>query len=268
MKRNLISALLCCAVILTALSACGSDGAAPAGETPSSSQPPSSAPTASSQPETVSLDVMYIPLDNGGALYFTQSDSSEELMVLRLPEDLRDESGEPITQEDLNRGDVLRLYFSQGYSVNETWPGQLATEADYAEVLHRGKPEDADKYQDAVDSFYQPDPLRIPYLQFTHIEGIAACGGSMGPETESYEWDCTDEAGKPVHLSHQADHPLLRDDLPQLSFSGPSPLELQVEKDVLEWEVCRWDVSQKGDESLPDGKPVTLVPGSVTAAGI
>lgn len=252
MKQKLVLVL---AVLAVFLCACGSDDA------------PASSPPVSSRTEVASLDVMYVPVGDG-ALYFQQGSGAESALTLQLPEDLRDENGEPITREDLNRGDILHLCFSQPYEIGETWPGQLFTEADYAQVLRRGRPEDADKYQDAVDAFYHPDPLRIPYLQFTHIEGLAACGGSMGPETESYEWDCTDEAGEPVHLSRQADHPLLREDLSQLSFSGPAPLELQVEKDVLEWEARRWDVSQKGDASLPEGELVTLIPGSVAGEGV
>lgn len=252
MKRKLVLALSLLAALLCA---CGSDDA------------PASSPPVSSRTEAASLDVMYVPVGEG-ALYFEQGSGTESALTLQLPKDLLDENGEPIMQEDLNRGDVLRLYFSQPCEIGETWPGQLFTEADRAQVLRRGRPEDADKYQDAVDAFYHPDPLRIPYLQFTHIEGIAACGGSMDPETESYEWDCTDETGEPVHLSRQADHPLLREDLSQLSFSGPAPLELQVEKNVLEWEVRRWDASQKGEESLPEGELVTLTPGSVAGEGV
>ncbi len=269
MKRNLISALLCCAVILMVLSACGSDDIPSAGGISSENGSVSALPSSSSQSAHSFLELMYIPLGEGGedgAVYFDQADGSA--LTLQLPEDLRDENGEPITREDLNRGDVLRLCFSQPCSIGQTWPGQLFTEADYAQVIHRGKPEDADKYQDAVDTFYQPDPLRLPYLQFTHIDGISARGGSLSAEEESYEWDCTDENGEPVHLSQKADHPLLREDLPQIHMSGPFPLELCVEADVKEWEVRRWDASQKGDESLPEGELVTLVPGSVTVDGI
>lgn len=268
MKRNLILApLLLAAAVL--LSACGSDNTPSAGGASSEIEPASALPSSSSQPEVYTLDLMYIPLGEGGkdgSLYFDQTDNSA--LTLQLPEDLRDEDGKPITREDLNRGDVLRLFFSNGYTIGMTWPGQLFTEPDYAQVIHRGEPEDADKYQDAINSFYHPDPLHIPYLQFTHIHDGAAYGGSLAPEEGSYEWDCTDETGKPVHLSQQAEHPLLRKELPQLSFSGPFPLELRVGKDALEWEVRRWDASQKGDESLPEGELVTLIPGSVTTDGI
>lgn len=265
MKRNLTLALL----LLTAaalLCSCGSDNTPSARETLSGSAPSSALPPSSSQPEPLSLDLMYIPLGDDGAIYFDQADGSA--LTLQLPEDLRDENGKPITREDLNCGDILRLSFSNGYTIGMTWPGQLFTEADYAQVTHRGKPGDADKYQDAISSFYQPDPLYIPYLQFTHIDDGVAYGGSLAPEEGSYEWDCTDETGEPTHLSRKAEHPLLRQDLPRLSFSGPFPLELRVGKGVLEWEVRRWDTSQKGDESLPEGELVTLIPGSVTADGV
>lgn len=268
MKHKIfIVALLFC-TMTAFLSACGSnDGKAGASSGLAASQPIPQ----SSQPEDSVLDVMCVPLGDGGEggfLYFDQAEGADSALTLQLPEDLRDENGEPITREDLNRGDILRLRFSQPYDIGETWPGQLFTEANYAQVIHRGKPEDADQYQEAVDAFYHPDPLWIPYLQFTHIDGMAACGGSLDPETESYEWDCTDENGEPVHLSHQAEHPLLRKDIPQISLSGPFPLELALEKGVLEWEVRRWEVSQKGDEGLPEGELVTPVPGSVTAEGI
>ncbi len=175
---------------------------------------------------------------------------------------------DPIAKSDLERGNVIRLHFSKGYYIGMTWPGQLIGKADYGQIISRGKPEDADKYQDAVDTFYQPDLLAIPDLQFTYIDDISACGGSLSAETGSYQWDCTDETGQPRQLSREADHPLLRDDLPQISMPGNLPLELTLGKDALQWEVRRWPVSEKGDESLPEGEQVTPTPGAITTDGI
>ncbi len=265
MKRDFLLILLLAAA-MSVLCACGSDDASSAGGISSASAPASSLSASSGQPEPLSLDLMYIPLGEAGAVYFDQADDSA--LTLRLPEDLRDENGEPIAREDLNRGDVLRLYFSQGYEIGETWPGQLFTEADYAQIIQRGKPEDADKYQNDVDAFYHPDPLRLPYLQFTHIDGMSARGGSLSAEEGSYAWDCTDENGEPVHLSREAGHPLLRQDISEIPMACAAPLELYLEGDVQSVEVRRWPASSRGDKSLPEGESVRFVYGSVSAEGV
>ncbi len=266
MKRDLLLILLLAAA-MSVLCACGSDdrmapGGSISGSPASSSEEAVSRdstyctlPSSSLEPEISTIDVIYFVEEDGSVRYYRPDDCIPRVLNLCLPEDLRGQNGEAISQEDLRHGDVLRLYFSEGYSygeIGENGFAQLSTDADYAELLFRR----------------QPDPMRIPTLQFTHIDGITARGGSLSPEEGSYAWDCTDENGEPVHLSREAEHPLLREDIPQIPMSGPFPLELCVETGALDWEVHRWDASQKGDESQPAGELVTTTPGAVTTEGI
>lgn len=276
MKRNCAAILLVLCALAVVLSACGNDserGSVSGGssehalQSDTASVPQSS--SASQEPEGVTtLDVMFFPLGQGEALFFVQSgEDTDSPLFLRLPEDLRDENGEPAIKGDLNRGDVIRLYFSKGYSIKASSPGQLATEADYAQIIHRGKPEDADKYQKVIENFYQPQALNLPHLQFTHFD--AGCrGGSMAADTETYEWDYEDENGTAQHVENEAAHPLLRQDISEIPMACAAPLELYLDGDVQSVEVRRWPASSRGDDSLPEGELVHFVYGSVTAEGV
>ncbi len=83
MKRNHAAILLMLCIVAFLCSACGGEDEKAAGSVLQSS-------SEAEAPEGVTLDVMYVPLGEDGALYFTQNKGTGEALTLRLPEDLRD----------------------------------------------------------------------------------------------------------------------------------------------------------------------------------
>ncbi len=287
MRRNLISALLCCAVILMVLSACGSDNASFAGgissENGSASSSSVSSEEASLPPgstafpedggpyiwservEAGSFEALYYPLGkdgNAGHLLFSQSDN----LIFRLrpfPEKILDQNGNSIAYEDLKKGNLLRVDVKDGWYNAEAMPRTIDT-ACRVQVIREGSPEDAEPYREQVNYFFQPQIP--PALQITYEETFLGSGIAVGSTFEaseaSYEWSYEDVDGVPQRISQERPHPLLQDKLAELELAEPTDLELSVRTEGLEeFSILRWDAGLKGREDLPEGESTAYTEG-------
>lgn len=134
--------------------------------------------------------VMYVPFGENSHVMVDQDTGS--VFCVTMPEDIYDTDGSRITESDLKKGDLLTIY-GNGIML-ESYPGQYPG-VTKIEVTKRGKPSDADQYQNIVDQIYQePDPSERPHL------GIEYRTDTMNVYTYitegGFQWTYTDENGQ------------------------------------------------------------------------
>ncbi|MFR8535538.1 MAG: hypothetical protein ACLVD1_03360 [Lacrimispora saccharolytica] len=224
-----------------------------AGQADSSAASDSSVQGSSEQEGQVENLAMYVPYgDEGGYLMVDQESGS--VFTVTMPEEIYDIDGNKIGQEDLEKGNILRIY-GNGIMMN-SYPGQYPG-VTKIQVEETGSPSDADQYQEIIDGIYQePDPAEVPLLslEYRTTQAIVSAATSTG----SYRWEYPAEDG--TMTEEVADAPVISqwEVLNEIDFAEPTDLTLSFTETPKQVTVTRWSERVKGQAELPEGEAVEV----------
>lgn len=104
------------------------------------------------------IEAMYIPAGEDGHLMV--GEGTGNVFTVTMPDNIQDKNGKKISEEDLNRGDIVAIYGDE--IMLESYPGQYPG-VTKIKVVKEGKASDADQYQDILDEFWpEKDPGELP----------------------------------------------------------------------------------------------------------
>lgn len=219
---------------------------------------------------------MYLTYGEDEDSYIFVEEENKQLFYVPIPdENLFDENGEEISQEDLSAGDVIAMYGSD--MVAESYPLQYLG-VTRMERTKAGTAQDAEKYQDLIDQIYSaPDASEIPYLSIENKQEMA--NATTAINSGGFEWSYVDENGETQNVVADAMHVLewKRADSELVTLNcntDDKDLLFVFSKKPQSVNVTRWDDTatiadaDKGEkiEVELDGKKATLkdaVPGSI-----
>ena len=241
-------------LIITTLSISIAGCSQPAGQTSSQEPPLSSAPSQEGSDTEEGQHVMRAMCVPYGDGYFLMFDENGSPFSVTFPEDeIYGISGEKISPEQLQRGNILEIY-GNGLML-ESYPGQYPG-VSKIQVVEEGSPEDADQYQEFMDSFYQePDPNEPPGMNVEYTTSTAAC--SAVASSGNMEWTQTTEDGQSKTLMACGAHVLQWKNINVIRLDGETAdltLHFYPEQPK-EVQAVRWPVSQQGstDSAVLDG---------------
>ena len=166
------------------------------------------------------IEAMYIPAGEDGHLMV--GEGTGNVFTVTMPDNIQDNNGKKISEEDLNRGDIVAIYGDE--IMLESYPGQYPG-VTKIKVVKEGKASDADQYQDILDEFWpEKDPGELPYLNigyrasYGEVSAAATRGG--------YSWSYADKDG--VEQNKTADSAAVTQwpDLPVMNVDGTTDMEL------------------------------------------
>ena len=166
------------------------------------------------------IEAMYIPAGEDGHLMV--GEGTGNVFTVTMPDNIQYKNGKKISEEDLNRGDIVAIYGDE--IMLESYPGQYPG-VTKIKVVKEGKASDADQYQDILDEFWpEKDPGELPYLNigyrasYGEVSAAATRGG--------YSWSYADKDG--VEQNKTADSAAVTQwpDLPVMNVDGTTDMEL------------------------------------------
>ncbi len=166
------------------------------------------------------IEAMYIPAGEDGHLMVGKGTGN--VFTVTMPENIQDKTGKKISEDDLNRGDIVAIY-GDGIML-ESYPGQYPG-VTKIKVVKEGKASDADQYQDILDEFWpEKDPGELPYLNV----GYRASYGEVSASAMQggYSWSYADKDG--VEQNETADSVAVTQwtELPAMNVDGTTDMEL------------------------------------------
>lgn len=196
------------------------------------------------------IEAMYIPAGEDGHLMV--GEGTGNVFTVTMPDNIQDKNGKKISEEDLNRGDIVAIYGDE--IMLESYPGQYPG-VTKIKVVKEGKASDADQYQDILDEFWpEKDPGELPYL---NIGYCASYGEVSAAATRGgYSWSYADKDG--VEQNKTADSAAVTQwpDLPVMNVDGTTDMELKLTK---EQEEARELIIQKVSEALEKEETKQLI---------
>lgn len=200
------------------------------------------------------ITAMYIPLGEEGHIFVGEQAG---VFTVVFPEEIYDINGKKITQRQLVRGNMVRIY-GNGIML-ESYPGQYPG-VTRIEVAEEGSPSDADVYQDLVDEIYtEPDPAEPPALNLeynTDLASVTAVANLGG-----YEWTYVDKDGLSSAVIGDSTHVLqwkVGEELTDVRLTEPVNITLSFSKKPKEVEVVRYDASFLNTEEFPEGETISV----------
>lgn len=219
---------------------------------------------------------MYLTFGEEEDSYIFADVENESLFFAAIPEDnLLDETGGKISEEELQKGDIVAVYNSG--IVAESFPPQYPGVTKMVRVK-KGNAEDAKKYDALIAQIYQaPDPSEIPYLDIENRREMAIVTSMINHG--GYSWTYEDADGQQQTVTADAKHVLEWErsdsELVELTCDTDNKdLKLMFSKKPESVKVTRWDSTatvseiEKGEaaEVTLEGKEAVLKdakPGSV-----
>lgn len=203
------------------------------------------------------ITAMYLTYGEDNFIFIDTKNGT--LFTAPIPEDgLVDKDGKQLGQEDLTRGNILKIY-GNGIML-QSYPGQYPGVTKIV-LDETGKPEDADQYNELIDQIYQePDPAEPPYLsmEYSQTEAIVSAAITRG----GYEWSYEKEDGTTDTAKTDISPVLGWKEINDLTLNEPTDLKLDFSKEPNRLEVIRWaeDVQKQYSEGsdVPEGEKVEL----------
>lgn len=209
----------------------------------------------SENPEENVITAMYLTYGEENFIFIDTKNGT--LFTAPVPEGgLVDKDGKQIKQEDLTRGNILKIY-GNGIML-QSYPGQYPGVTKMV-LDQTGKPEDADQYNEIIDQIYQePDPAEPPYLsaEYTQPEAVVSAAITRG----GYEWSYENEDGTTGTAKTDMTPVLGWKEINDLTLNEPTDLKLDFTKKPNSIELIRWteDVQKQYSEGsdVPEGEKV------------
>ncbi|WP_394922716.1 hypothetical protein [uncultured Robinsoniella sp.] len=203
------------------------------------------------------ITAMYLTYGEDNFIFIDTKNGT--LFTAPIPEGgLVDKDGKQLSQEDLTRGNILKIY-GNGIML-QSYPGQYPGVTKMV-LDETGKPEDADQYNELIDQIYQePDPAEPPYLsmEYSQTEAIVSAAITRG----GYEWSYEKEDGITDTAKTDISPVLGWKEINDLTLNEPTDLKLDFSKEPNSVEVIRWaeDVQKQYSEGsdVPEGEKVEL----------
>lgn len=204
--------------------------------------------------EQEAVTAMYIPFGENGYIFVSESAG---VFTVTFPEEIYDIDGNKITQEQLVKGNVVKIY-GNGIML-ESYPGQYPG-VTKMEVIKQGEPSDANAYQNLVDEIYtEPDPAEPPTMNLGYITDLASV--TVMVNRGGYEWVYTDKDDLSNAVVADSAHVLqwkIGEELADVKITEPLDITLYFSKMPDEVEVVRYDAELLGIENIPEGEGVAV----------
>lgn len=197
---------------------------------------------------------MYIPFGDGGHIFVSEQAG---VFTATFPEQIYDIDGNQITQEQLVRGNMVRIY-GNGIML-ESYPGQYPG-ITKMEVTETGSPSDADAYQYLVDQIYiEPDPAEPPSMHLGYTTDLASVVVIVN--RGGYEWVYMDQDGLSNAVVADSAHVLqwkVGEELADVKITEPLDITLYFSQKPQSVEVVRYDAALLNAEEIPEGEAVAV----------
>ncbi len=254
MLKKLI-ALLSIGLVLCA-AGCGNDGTSQSSDQSQDSQETQENQESESAEETQAQDALiavYLKNDNGVLFVDIEQESP---FTGNIPDEILDEDGNAISEDDLNSGDVVEVY-GNGIML-ESYPGQYPGITKIVRVEKENQ-EYIEKYQELISQLLpdtdtsQPPELSLSYTQTDAI--VTSLCDQFG-----YTWEFTDENGESQVVIADTAHVLQSEDLVQFNLEGETQMTVVSSYLPDQIVVFRWETSQReaGSETISEGEVVSV----------
>ena len=204
------------------------------------------------------MQAVYLKKEDGNNI-FVELENDMPFTGKIPQEELYDENGEKITEQDLNNGDVLNIY-GNGIMA-QSYPGQY-NGISKIERTEQENQEYIEEYSHFLDEFFvEREPSQRPELNVSYTDDLAAVT-VMIPEAFSYTWTY-EENGESNTITTDAPHILQTNPTEVTKLSEPMKMELMFDVkpesvQILSWEDSLLGQYQDSADQIPDGTPVEV----------
>ena len=204
------------------------------------------------------MQAVYLKKEDGNNI-FVELENDMPFTGKIPQEELYDENGEKITEQDLNNGDVLNIY-GNGIMA-QSYPGQY-NGISKIERTEQENQEYIEEYSHFLDEFFvEKEPSQRPELNVCYTDDLAAVT-VMIPEALGYTWTY-EENGESNTITTDAPHILQTNPTEVTKLSEPMKMELMFDVkpesvQILSWEDSLLGQYQDNANQIPDGTPVEI----------
>lgn len=204
------------------------------------------------------MQAVYLKKEDGNNI-FVELENDMPFTGKIPQEELYDENGEKITEQDLNNGDVLNIY-GNGIMA-QSYPGQY-NGISKIERTEQENQEYIEEYSHFLDEFFvEKEPSQRPELNVCYTDDLAAVT-VMIPEALGYTWTY-EENGESNTITTDAPHILQTNPTEVTKLSEPMKMELMFDVkpesvQILSWEDSLLGQYQDSTDQIPDGTPVEI----------
>ena len=204
------------------------------------------------------MQAVYLKKEDGNNI-FVELENDMPFTGKIPQEELYDENGEKITEQDLNNGDVLNIY-GNGIMA-QSYPGQY-NGISKIERTEQENQEYIEEYSHFLDEFFvEKEPSQRPELNVCYTDDLAAVT-VMIPEALGYTWTY-EENGESNTITTDAPHILQTNPTEVTKLSEPMKMELMFDVkpesvQILSWEDSLLGQYQDSADQIPDGTPVEV----------
>ena len=204
------------------------------------------------------MQAVYLKKEDGNNI-FVELENDMPFTGKIPQEELYDENGEKITEQDLNNGDVLNIY-GNGIMA-QSYPGQY-NGISKIERTEQENQEYIEEYSHFLDEFFvEKEPSQRPELNVCYTDDLAAVT-VMIPEALGYTWTY-EENGEGNTITTDAPHILQTNPTEVTKLSEPMKMELMFDVkpesvQILSWEDSLLGQYQDSADQIPDGTPVEV----------
>lgn len=204
------------------------------------------------------MQAVYLKKEDGNNI-FVELENDMPFTGKIPQEELYDENGEKITEQDLNNGDVLNIY-GNGIMA-QSYPGQY-NGISKIERTEQENQEYIEEYSHFLDEFFvEKEPSQRPELNVCYTDDLAAVT-VMIPEALGYTWTY-EENGEGNTITTDAPHILQTNPTEVTKLSEPMKMELMFDVkpesvQILSWEDSLLGQYQDSANQIPDGTPVEV----------
>ena len=204
------------------------------------------------------MQAVYLKKEDGNNI-FVELENDMPFTGKIPQEELYDENGEKITEQDLNNGDVLNIY-GNGIMA-QSYPGQY-NGISKIERTEQENQEYIEEYSHFLDEFFvEKEPSQRPELNVCYTDDLAAVT-VMIPEALGYTWTY-EENGEGNTITTDAPHILQTNPTEVTKLSEPMKMELMFDAkpesvQILSWEDSLLGQYQDSANQIPDGTPVEV----------
>ncbi len=204
------------------------------------------------------MQAVYLKKENGNNIFVSLENDMP--FTGKIPqEELYDEEGKKITEQDLNNGDVLDIY-GNGIMA-QSYPAQYhgITKIERTEQANQKYIQEYGHYLDEL--FPEKDSAQLPYLNVCYTDELASAA-VMIPEALSYTWTY-EENGESRTITTDAPHVLQTEPTEVTKLSEPMTMELEFDEKPESVQILSWDDSlleqyQDSAAEIPEGTPVEV----------
>lgn len=203
------------------------------------------------------MEAVYLKDEQGNGI-FVQTDT-EMPFFGTIPQELYDEKENKITEEDLNSGDVVKIWGNE--AIAQSYPAQYPG-ITKIQIEEKKNKEYIEKYGHYLEEFIAvPDETELPYLDISYKQPNALVTAAVDT-VASYIWEYSGDDGKQVQEESLENSVLTLPELAEIQVAGDTQAELLFCTEPEKVEVLRWDESLKMEEgsedAIPEGETVQI----------